>query len=138
MSGFVTTTFTPIVPKRTKLVDGARTVSQLERRMNELVEMLHVSASSYEAPPTGRYHRTYRLRHSWGEKGTVKYDGDDLVGEVRSSGGVADYNWRVKGKRAVQRKDFRARGWKSIEDIMEEEWPKAERDFKSIVASAGK
>ncbi len=138
MSGYVTATFTAILPKRTTLIRADRMKGQLEQRMTELVDTLHDEAQTYEPPPSPNYQRTYKLKRSWGARGTVKYENGDLVGEVTSEGNVAYYNKWVKGKRVVQLARMRNRGWRSIEDIMEEEWPKAERDFKNIVASAGR
>ncbi len=139
MSGYATATFTAILPKRRKLIDGDKVAKQCERRMWRLIDDLHDRAIFYPAKRAeSTYVRTFKLANSWGARGTVKMEGDDLVGEVTSKGSVARYNKYVKGKKDVQAMRMRSYGWESIEDIMEEEWPKAERDFKDIVASAGR
>lgn len=136
----VRATFTPILPSRPKLIDGDRMAQQLEARMRTFADKLHERGQDYEAPPTEHYRRTFKLKRSWGAMATVRWENGNLIGEAISKGSaVGDArNWKVKGPRAMQRADFRGRGWKSIDDIMEDEWPRAEQEFKNIIVNAGK
>jgi hypothetical protein len=83
------------------------------------------------------YRRTNTLKRSWSKQGPTWARGGLYV-VVLSSGKIAPYNVFVRGRKRGakgqrQAKAMAARGWKSIDAIMDEEWPAAKRDFKRIL-----
>jgi hypothetical protein len=132
--------FEPILPKKKILIDGAGTLRKLTGRMDEFTADLQRRCMEYEPPATSSYRRTNALKNSWSRKTEVK--SGVLVGEVMSSSATAPYNIYVRGPKTGtkgnrQAKRMAERGWKSITEIIEDEWPKAERDFRRIIAEAG-
>jgi hypothetical protein len=94
----------------------------------------YVLGEAYEV-----YRRTNTLKRSWSNKIGWGLVSRALVGEIRSSGNIAPYNKYVRGpikgaKGKRQAAHMARRGWLSVETIRDEEWPKAERDFRRILA----
>lgn len=148
-----------ITPRKKGLINSAAKSAQVERRMRTLGNDLQRKCATYEAPSslevtgtkvvtrtsakTGRqyrakvqaytgYRRTNTLKRSWSKQGPTWARGGLYV-VVLSSGQIAPYNKWVRGKKGKQAKAMAARGWKSIDTIMNEEWPAAKRDFKRIL-----
>ncbi len=128
--------FQPIRPRKSELIKTAQTMAKLEHRMRTFTADLRQRCAEYEVPSSPSYIRTNMLAKSWSRK--TYWDGGVLVGVVMSSGQVAPYNRYVRGRRNQQAARMVARGWQSIDDIMDEEWPKAEQDFKRIFREAGR
>ena len=82
------------------------------------------------------YRRTNTLKRSWSKRGP-KRSGSDIVGEVVSAGSVAPYNVYVKGptegQGTHQAEKMAARGWRSITEIVDQEWPKVQRELNDIL-----
>lgn len=128
--------FEPIVPKR-PIFKMADLFAQLTRRMNTLTADLQRECAEYEPPASLNYVRTNMLKKSWSRKAAYRR-GDALIGEVLSSGQVAPYNMFVRGPRKKQARAMQRRGWRSVEDIMDDYWPEAQTDFTKIIEGAGK
>ena len=128
--------FDAIRPRKTELIKTSQTMAKLERRMRTFTADLQRRCADYEPAPSPSYVRTNMLKKSWSRK--TAWQNGVLVGEVISSGQVAPYNKFVRGRRNQQATRMAARGWQSIDDIMDDEWPKAEADFKRIFREAGR
>jgi hypothetical protein len=118
-----------------RLINVDKLNTALERQMRSLTADLQRRCANYEAPPSpARYKRTNTLKKSWSRK--TYYKAGMLVGEVMSSGQVAPYNVYVRGEEGQQAKAMAARGWQSVDEIMDDEWPKAEAKFSKIIYDA--
>ena len=130
--------FEPILPKRKQLIPVDAKKSALERRMRALGNDLWRKCADYEASPGDTYVRTLTLKKSWSKEGP-KWAANALYVLVKSSGKVAPYNVWVRGKKGGspgQAERMGKRGWKSVDVILGEEWPAAEKDFKKILGRA--
>ncbi len=123
--------FTPILPKRSPVNPGDVN-RRLRLRMTTLVNDLWRTAANYEPAGVPSYTRTGTLKKSWSRE--VRQDGGGLLGIVQSSGNAAPYNKYIRGTK-TQVKWAKARGWRTIKDILDEEWPEARRDFEKILQS---
>jgi len=130
--------FEPILPKRKEVIPAASKGAALRRRMGTLGNDLWRKCADYEAPAPELYVRTNTLKRSWSKEGP-RVTGGVLYVEVKSSGNIAPYNVWVRGKKGGspgQAEKMGKRGWKSIDKIMDEEWPAAEKDFQRILGEA--
>src|SRR3989304_9283212 len=130
--------FEALVPKQKKPIKSDAVRRKLHLRMRTLVADLHRHAETYEAsaPSPKVYVRTNTLAKSWSHK--TEWKGNDLIGTMGSSGQVAPYNVYARGpkkgpKGRRQAAHMAARGWLSITQIIDKEWPTARKDFISII-----
>lgn len=131
--------FKPIIPKVTQLMNARIMELQLLREMKTWTTDMRLICANYEAPPSASYRRTLTLARSWNNRAIRS--GPQIIGAVWSSGQIAPYNVYVRGPRRGSRRQaqsMRDRGWASITDILNENWPKEKARFAAIVKAGGR
>jgi hypothetical protein len=150
--------FEPIIPKKPITGVTAATEARLMSTFSAGLTRMLNECQAYEAPSTysksgvytrsfsggkvraykraSGYRRTNTLRRSWSKWGP-KRTGSDIVGEVVSAGTIAPYNVYVKGPTegpgTHQAEKMASRGWRSITEIVDQEWPKIRRELDHIL-----
>jgi hypothetical protein len=150
--------FDPILPKKPITGVTAATETRLMSAFSNGLKRMLKECQEYEAPSTYSksgvytrsfsggsvraykratgYRRTNTLRRSWSMWGP-KRSGRDIVGEVVSRGQMAPYNVYVKGPTegpgTHQAEKMASRGWRSITEIVDTEWPKIRRELDHIL-----
>ncbi len=119
----------PIVPKRPVSTASQAKVSARLRKLGQ--DMVH-AAADYPTQQSTDYVRTGSLGKKWTMKGP-SMQGSDLVVEV---GNVMDYTGYVMGFKSGDFKQldkFRDLGWRSIEEIAEEEIERAMPSLQAVL-----
>ena len=119
----------PIVPKRPVSTASRAKVSARMRRLGlDIVK----GAANYPTQRATSYRRTGDLGKGWSMKGP-SMQGSDLVVEVGNKEEYTGYVMGFKSGKFKQLAKFRDLGWRSIEDIAEEEIERAMPSLQAVL-----